>query len=78
MKKVLGIVFIVIASLFTFGIIAQAPKLIDMVIDYSQDQATTFDKAFFIGYIAGWVTILAGIITLYVYGIKWVKKPKSK
>lgn len=78
MKKVLGIVFIVIASLFTLGIIIQAPKLIDMVIDYSQDQATTFGKAFFIGYIAGWVTILAGIITLYVYGIKWIKKQKSK
>jgi|GEM_PF-3056506 hypothetical protein len=78
MKKVLGIVFIVIASFFTLGIIVQAPRLIGMVIDYSQDQATTYGKAFFIGYIAGWVTILAGIITLYVYGIKWVKKPKKK
>lgn len=73
-RKIPGIIFIILAALFSLAIVAQIPKLIGTIIGLSQSNPDAYKMGYVIGYIIGYSFFLVITILLWIYGIKWIKK----
>jgi hypothetical protein len=72
MKKVLGIIFLVIAAFFCVVLLGQIPTLVAVIIKGVSGNAN--DVGYMVGTILPFGVVGACIYFLIKYGVKWLKK----
>ena len=77
-KRILGFVFLLLASLLTLAIVGQQPELFRVLFDFfatfkGNMDATQVGET--IGHIIYWLIHFALTIALWRYGVRWIRKP---
>jgi hypothetical protein len=74
MKKVIGIIFLVLAAFLTLVQIAQIPKLVSVVVGGMN--GNVHDVAYMVGTLIAFGFFVACIYFFIRFGLKWVRKPQ--
>lgn len=77
LKRILGLVFLLLASLLTLAIIGQLPTLFGIVLGFFKIFTGKLDNSQIgeiIGSILFWVFHFAATIVLWKYGVRWSGK----
>ena len=79
-KKLLGSLFFILAVLLTISIIPNFPMLLEAVTRFSLIFTANLDAyqtGRASGYLAFWATLFGLIVTLLIYGRRWIKTEKA-
>jgi hypothetical protein len=71
MKRLLGIIFLLIASLLTLAFLFQIPKLLGAIVRAFSGNAS--DVGYLIGTVFSWTVAIGMLYILFKYGLKWIK-----
>ena len=79
-RKIFGCIFIIIAIFLSVGVVGQLPKFIGVIFGLMKLISGKLDS-YQTGRLFGHLTVSAihiGLmVTLYIIGFRWLKKPKS-
>lgn len=79
-RKIFGLIFIIIAILLSLAIVGQLPQFIGAILGLMKLISGRLDS-YQTGRLFGHLTVSAihiGLmVTLYIIGFRWLKKPKS-
>jgi hypothetical protein len=73
-KKVFGIIFMIIAALFSLGLIIQIPRFIGVLVSVFSAHADAYNIGLLIGNCVGYAFMAGLTITLWIIGSKWANK----
>jgi uncharacterized membrane protein YozB (DUF420 family) len=75
MKKILAVIFILVAIFLGLFLITEIPKLIGLTL--RAFSGTGYDKGYFLGTLFSSVVLGVVVYFLFKYGITWLKKTKA-
>ena len=79
MKRVLGVVMIIVGSLLTIPVGIQLVKIVLMIFSFLDAadplavEVTAFGVGGVVGYAIGTVLIVVGVVSLFIYGIRFAQ-----
>ena len=79
-KRILGVIFIIIALLLTLAILGQLPTLFQVIINFFAvftGKLSSSQVGEVIGHIIYWAVHFTVTIMFWKYGIDWLKKKKK-
>ena len=77
-KKIFGVVFILLAAILTLAIVGQVPDLFGIIVSFFAmitGKLESYRAGETIGRMIYWLLHFAFTITLWRYGLRWVRKP---
>jgi hypothetical protein len=75
-KRILGILFIIIASLSTVITVLFLPSSILSFIKHAIESESAYDYGYLSGKLIGLFFQIAIIVVLWIFGLRWIKNPK--
>jgi Na+/phosphate symporter len=79
-KKVLGIIFIVLAIIMSLAVVGQLSKLFTVIIDFIalfKGNKDASQVGYTIGHLFFWLIQISLTIILWKYGVRWSRKPRT-
>lgn len=78
LKKILGVIFILIGGLLSLSLLIQAPSTVISALE--RKEVSGYGVGYIFGVIIGFLIILVPIFFLFKFGFKWISnktKPKK-
>lgn len=76
-KKIIGYLFITIASISTLAILALTPKFISSLVSILKKNQESYQIGYHLGHISFFIIYIIITIILWYYGKRFVKTPKA-
>lgn len=80
MKRFFGflmIVFAILFSLATFNMVGTFASTLVALLRSSETPVDSYDTGYALGQMLAFVILLASSIFLWIFGLRWAKKPKT-